>query len=276
MKWNPAWSVATILTGLLSFMLSDDITTGSINSSDNDKRALAARSHAWNISQKKFREAFPDVRPPIFLMLHNLNDLAALWPDGTRPSEHGGTARVDVGFPRAYGARGEGASRRIIVTRPGTDERVERLEAACEPRRATRPAECGRGAQLVPAHLGEMAVGRVPALRRFRFAGDVMMDLKYMYIYAALLSRFDIDSFCHPRSLGSNNCYVHYSRIYFASCRIHSSHSAHKRATGPSGPFSNGPTRAHTSAAIVSFPRPASMVAHFRASAACISVSMRR
>lgn len=28
--WVPAWSVATILTGLLSFMLEDTLTTGSI------------------------------------------------------------------------------------------------------------------------------------------------------------------------------------------------------------------------------------------------------
>ncbi|SJL12422.1 uncharacterized protein ARMOST_15849 [Armillaria ostoyae] len=38
-SWNPAWSVATILTGLLSFMLSDEMTTGS----------------AW------FKDAFPDI-----------------------------------------------------------------------------------------------------------------------------------------------------------------------------------------------------------------------
>lgn len=27
-SWNPAWSVQTILTGLLSFMVSDEMTTG--------------------------------------------------------------------------------------------------------------------------------------------------------------------------------------------------------------------------------------------------------
>lgn len=58
--WNPAWSVATILTGLLSFMLSDEMTTGSVTSSDAHKRAFAARSHGWNLSQARFREAFPE------------------------------------------------------------------------------------------------------------------------------------------------------------------------------------------------------------------------
>ncbi|KAH9839990.1 UBC-like protein [Rhodofomes roseus] len=58
--WNPAWSVSTILTGLLSFMLSDEMTTGSVTSTDSDKRAYAVRSHAWNIKQKRFQEAFSD------------------------------------------------------------------------------------------------------------------------------------------------------------------------------------------------------------------------
>lgn len=49
------------LTGLLSFMLSDEMTTGGLSSGTQDKRALASRSHAWNLTQKRFRDAFPDV-----------------------------------------------------------------------------------------------------------------------------------------------------------------------------------------------------------------------
>ncbi|KAI8985589.1 UBC-like protein [Trametes punicea] len=63
-SWNPAWSVATILTGLLSFMLSDEMTTGSVTSTDAEKRVYAARSHAWNLQQKRFREAFPEYCTP--------------------------------------------------------------------------------------------------------------------------------------------------------------------------------------------------------------------
>jgi len=59
-SWNPAWSVSTILTGLLSFMLSDEMTTGSVTTTDADKRAYAARSHSWNLTQRKFKEAFPE------------------------------------------------------------------------------------------------------------------------------------------------------------------------------------------------------------------------
>jgi len=59
-SWNPAWSVATILTGILSFMLSDEMTTGSVTTTEAEKRLLASRSHAWNLTQKRFRDAFPE------------------------------------------------------------------------------------------------------------------------------------------------------------------------------------------------------------------------
>lgn len=72
--WNPAWSVATILTGLLSFMLSDEMTTGSVNSSDTHKRTLASKSHSFNISQARFREAFPDYCTPTPRDLPNMGE----------------------------------------------------------------------------------------------------------------------------------------------------------------------------------------------------------
>lgn len=59
-SWNPAWSVATILTGLLSFMLSDEMTTGSVTTTDAYKRNAAAKSHRFNLESSKFKEAFPD------------------------------------------------------------------------------------------------------------------------------------------------------------------------------------------------------------------------
>jgi len=58
--WNPAWSVATILTGLLSFMLSDEITTGSVTTTDLDKKVFARKSHEFNRAHKKFRDMFPE------------------------------------------------------------------------------------------------------------------------------------------------------------------------------------------------------------------------
>ena len=46
--WNPSWSVATILTGLLSFMTGDEGTTGSISTTEVQKKILAKRSVEYN------------------------------------------------------------------------------------------------------------------------------------------------------------------------------------------------------------------------------------
>ncbi|KAI8391093.1 ubiquitin-conjugating enzyme/RWD-like protein [Radiomyces spectabilis] len=59
--WNPSWSVVTILNGLLSFMTTDESTTGSIKSTDLEKRLYASRSHNANLRNPKFREAFPEL-----------------------------------------------------------------------------------------------------------------------------------------------------------------------------------------------------------------------
>lgn len=57
--WNPAWSVSTILVGLLSFMLEDTSTLGSIESSEREKRILAIESLLFNLKNDTFRELFP-------------------------------------------------------------------------------------------------------------------------------------------------------------------------------------------------------------------------
>lgn len=47
-SFNPAWEVSTIIIGLLSFMTSEEMTTGSISASEAERRVLAARSRWWN------------------------------------------------------------------------------------------------------------------------------------------------------------------------------------------------------------------------------------
>lgn len=57
-SWNPSWSISTILNGLLSFMVGDESTTGSIKTSVHEKKMYAARSHLWNVKNQKFRGKF--------------------------------------------------------------------------------------------------------------------------------------------------------------------------------------------------------------------------
>ncbi|KAK4514105.1 uncharacterized protein ATC70_006113 [Mucor velutinosus] len=60
-SWNPSWSISTILNGLLSFMVGDESTTGSIKTSVHEKKMYAARSHLWNVKNQKFREVYPEL-----------------------------------------------------------------------------------------------------------------------------------------------------------------------------------------------------------------------
>ena len=47
-NFNPAWEVSTILLGVLSFMTSEEMTTGSVSASSAERRALSARTRWWN------------------------------------------------------------------------------------------------------------------------------------------------------------------------------------------------------------------------------------
>lgn len=94
--WNPAWSVATILTGLLSFMLSDEMTTGGLSSAINDKRIMAAKSHTWNISQKRFKDAFPDHCAPVMKNLPNMGEKERGKPDVVSNTSSSGNASSTV------------------------------------------------------------------------------------------------------------------------------------------------------------------------------------
>ncbi|CBY00087.1 hypothetical protein IAQ61_002712 [Plenodomus lingam] len=47
-SFNPAWEVSTILTGLLSFMTSEEMTTGSVRASEAERKCWAQLSRWWN------------------------------------------------------------------------------------------------------------------------------------------------------------------------------------------------------------------------------------
>ncbi|KAI5360514.1 Putative ubiquitin-conjugating enzyme E2, ubiquitin-conjugating enzyme/RWD [Septoria linicola] len=47
-SFNPAWEVSTILLGVLSFMTSEEMTTGSIRGTEAERKVLANRTRWWN------------------------------------------------------------------------------------------------------------------------------------------------------------------------------------------------------------------------------------
>ncbi|KAI9093957.1 hypothetical protein K1719_026955 [Acacia pycnantha] len=59
-SWNPMWSVSSILTGLLSFMMDNSPTTGSVDTTTAEKQRLAKTSLAFNCKNPTFRKMFPE------------------------------------------------------------------------------------------------------------------------------------------------------------------------------------------------------------------------
>ena len=46
--FNPAWEVSTILMGLLSFMTSEEMTTGSLRATERERKLFAGQTRWWN------------------------------------------------------------------------------------------------------------------------------------------------------------------------------------------------------------------------------------
>lgn len=85
--WNPAWSVATILTGLLSFMLEKAPTLGSIETSDYEKRQLSYHSLEYNLKDNIFCELFPDSVAEINETLERRREAAENFSDSSRATD---------------------------------------------------------------------------------------------------------------------------------------------------------------------------------------------
>ena len=58
--WSVAWTTETIMVGLISFMYENEITYGGIDTSNENKMALAAKSLKYTAGLPKFAEIFGD------------------------------------------------------------------------------------------------------------------------------------------------------------------------------------------------------------------------
>lgn len=59
-EWSPLWSVGTILNGVLSFMLEEERTLGSVETPLETKRLLAQNSLSFNQKNQLFTTMFPE------------------------------------------------------------------------------------------------------------------------------------------------------------------------------------------------------------------------
>lgn len=60
-SWNPMWSVSTIISGLISFMVESSPTLGSIETAGSQKRKFARLSLDFNAKDPTFIKLFPEL-----------------------------------------------------------------------------------------------------------------------------------------------------------------------------------------------------------------------
>mmetsp|Transcript_13434 Transcript_13434/g.25305 ORF Transcript_13434/g.25305 Transcript_13434/m.25305 type:complete len:203 (-) Transcript_13434:8-616(-) len=70
--WSPIWRVSSILSGLVSFMQSDERSTGCVASSDAYKRTSAKQSIEYNLRQPRFVSLF-EPHIPLFKQCNEKN-----------------------------------------------------------------------------------------------------------------------------------------------------------------------------------------------------------
>ncbi|CAI5485292.1 unnamed protein product [Closterium sp. Naga37s-1] len=108
--WNPMWSVASILTGLLSFMSDDAVTAGSIVASEADRCKLARLSMPNNCRSPVFRKLFSDLVDSYTASLASAADAAEGGADAaSRAQEEGAEGR----------GKGTGKGRRVVEAAAG-------------------------------------------------------------------------------------------------------------------------------------------------------------
>jgi len=109
--WNPAWSVSTILTGLLSFMLERSPTLGSIDTTVTEKRYLAEQSAEFNLNDKIFCELFPEVAETL---KQTIERRKAALEQAAQVSISGDMTSENAAGARAFGQLAGGARIRAV------------------------------------------------------------------------------------------------------------------------------------------------------------------
>ncbi|KAF9973406.1 Ubiquitin-conjugating enzyme E2 6 [Actinomortierella ambigua] len=157
--WNPSWSVATILNGLLSFMSQDESTTGSIITTPYEKTIYAARSHAFNMKNSKFREIFPELVAPEQVPLHVAFPNAPVTEKAPPPSI---TPTAPVGAvrrrPTVAGAQA-GAGAQVAGTGVGPTTAAHARPHGAGHATAGAGTVAGAGTQAQAAALGRRSYG---------------------------------------------------------------------------------------------------------------------
>jgi len=108
-SWVPTWSVATILNGVLSFMLETAPTTGSVDTDLPTKLRYRDAAAAFNDRDPVFCKLFPQCKGGALF-----TDVAAGTPGGGEEDEATGTTAASESSGRAAPSPGEPTGRRPL------------------------------------------------------------------------------------------------------------------------------------------------------------------
>lgn len=97
-SWNPMWSVATILQGVVSFLASEELTTGGLKAPDSERKRLAGLSKAYN--SKNFNNLFDGDMEAAFEEAEEARKSAEECNAAQAQSSTGRTGRRRVAGPR--------------------------------------------------------------------------------------------------------------------------------------------------------------------------------
>lgn len=114
--WNPAWNVSSILTGLLSFMCSNEVATGALISSPATRQSLAKKSIAWNLKNGYFLKHFPELAAETKVKLEE--------------------AKAEAGDAESQSSNAQAAGSKNITEKGGLEDKDKLSDRRQEARRA--------------------------------------------------------------------------------------------------------------------------------------------
>lgn len=196
-SFNPAWEVSTILIGLLSFMTSEEMTTGSVSATPAERKFHAARSRWWNSTGGgTFTEKGAESKAKIQVKAGDGGaKFRTEWPDQDKANwawmkeQHVDTTTGQIKAPpKPLPAPAAAAAASSSSTAsPSSTKTGPSIPGASCGKQLGVPAAGAGGAGTGTAGSGTQAQAVVDAVRQGRGAGQGWLAQNKLYVFGGLV-----------------------------------------------------------------------------------------